>query len=146
MQRSFRQATVTITRKHVVTIFTQRLVYMHPTAVVTHKWFRHEGGCVAIGMEGYSRCPRSLAHRAEAYLKASGIADTAYFGPEPEFFVFDDVRWDATINSAYYEVDSHEGDWNTGSELEGGNPGHRPRVKGGYFPVPPVDSLNDVRA
>ena len=97
-------------------------------------------------MEGYSRCPRSLAGRAEAYLNASGIADTAYFGPEPEFFVFDDVRWDNSMKGAHYEIDSHEGDWNTGSPLEGGNPGHRPRVKGGYFPVPPVDSLNDVRA
>ena len=97
-------------------------------------------------MEGYSRCPRSLAGRAEAYLNASGIADTAYFGPEPEFFVFDDVRWDTSMKGAFYSIDAHEADWNTGSKLEGGNSGHRPRVKGGYFPVPPVDSLNDVRA
>lgn len=97
-------------------------------------------------MEGYSRCPRSLAKRAEAYLKASGIADTAFFGPEPEFFVFDDVRYNVDINGASYQIDSEEAAWNDKSEFEGGNSGHRPRVKGGYFPVPPVDSLHDLRA
>ncbi len=97
-------------------------------------------------MEGYSRCPRSLALRAEAYLKSSGIADTAYFGPEPEFFVFDDVRFGDSIKGAHYEIDSQEAAWNTGTEYDGGNPGHRTRVKGGYFPVPPVDSLHDLRA
>jgi glutamine synthetase len=97
-------------------------------------------------MEGYIRCPRSLAKRAEAYLQASGVADTAYFGPEPEFFVFDDVRFNVDMHGCSYHVDSEEGAWNTGAEYEGGNIGHRPRVKGGYFPVPPVDSLHDLRA
>ncbi len=97
-------------------------------------------------MEGYNRCPRSLAKRAEAYLKSSGIADTAFFGPEPEFFVFDDVRFDVDMHGCSYRVDSEEGAWNTDAEYEGGNIGHRPGVKGGYFPVPPVDSLHDLRS
>ena len=97
-------------------------------------------------MQGYDRCPRSLADRAEAYLKSTGIADAAYFGPENEFFVFDDVRWDDTMQGAYYSVDSSEGAWNTGRSYEDSNTGHRPTVKGGYFPVPPVDSLHDVRS
>jgi len=97
-------------------------------------------------MQGYDRCPRSLAGRAEAYLTSTGIADTAYFGPENEFFVFDDVRWDDNMQGAYYSVDSSEGAWNTGRSYEDGNTGHRPTVKGGYFPVPPVDSLHDVRS
>jgi glutamine synthetase len=97
-------------------------------------------------MEGYNRCPRSLAKRAEAYLKSSGIADSAFFGPEPEFFVFDDVRYETDMHGCSYHVDSEEGAWNTGAEYEGGNIGHRPGVKGGYFPVPPVDSLHDLRA
>ncbi len=96
-------------------------------------------------MEGYDRCPRSIAARAEAYLKSTGIADTAYFGPEPEFFVFDDVRFGNDISGAYFHIDSEEAAWNTGSEYEGGNMGHRTRVKGGYFPVPPVDSLHNLR-
>ena len=96
-------------------------------------------------MEGYERCPRSLAKRAEAYLKSTGIADTAFFGPEPEFFVFDDVRWGAEMSGAFYKIDSEEAAWNTGKAYEDGNFGHRPGVKGGYFPVPPVDSLQDVR-
>jgi glutamine synthetase len=97
-------------------------------------------------MQGYDRCPRSLADRAEAYLKSTGIADAAYFGPENEFFVFDDVRWGDNMQGAYYSVDSSEGAWNTGRSYEDGNTGHRPTVKGGYFPVPPVDSLHDVRS
>lgn len=97
-------------------------------------------------MEGYSRCPRSLAKRAEAFLKSSGVADEAYFGPEPEFFVFDSVSFSTDMNSTFYNIDSEEGAWNTGAEYEGGNHGHRPRVKGGYFPVPPVDGLHDLRA
>ncbi len=96
-------------------------------------------------MEGYNRCPRSLAKRAEAYLKSSGVADTAFFGPEPEFFVFDDVRFDVDMHGCSYRVDSEEGHWNTGAEYEGGNIGHRPGIKGGYFPVPPVDSLYGIR-
>jgi glutamine synthetase len=97
-------------------------------------------------MEAYSRCPRSLAKRAEAYIKASGLADEAYFGPEPEFFVFDDVRYHNDLNGCSYMIDSEEGAWNTGADFEGGNSGHRPGVKGGYFPVPPVDSLHDLRS
>jgi glutamine synthetase len=97
-------------------------------------------------MQGYDRCPRSLADRAEAYLKSTGIADDAFFGPENEFFVFDDVRWDASMQGAFYVIDSSEGAWNSGKEYESGNTGHRPGVKGGYFPVPPVDSLHDIRS
>ena len=96
-------------------------------------------------MEGYERDPRSLAIRAEKYLQSTGIADTAYFGPEPEFFIFDDVRWTTDMKGMSYSVDSDEAAWNSGKKMEGGNIGHRPGVKGGYFPVPPVDSHNDLR-
>ncbi|MFC3907600.1 type I glutamate--ammonia ligase [Legionella dresdenensis] len=97
-------------------------------------------------MLGYDRDPRSIAQRAEAYLKSTGIADTAYFGPEPEFFMFDDVRFEYGINGAFYKIDSDEAHWNSGKTFEGGNIGHRPGVKGGYFPVPPVDSSQDIRS
>ncbi len=97
-------------------------------------------------LQGYGRDPRSTAVRAEAYLKSTGIADAAYFGPENEFFVFDDVRWRTDMHRTSYEIRSNEGAWQSGDEFEGGNIGHRPRVKGGYFPVPPVDSLADVRS
>jgi glutamine synthetase len=97
-------------------------------------------------MQGYERDPRSLAKRAEAYLNSTGIADTAYFGPEPEFFVLDDVRWGTDMSGSFYKVDSEEADWNSERVYEDGNVGHRPGVKGGYFPVPPVDSLSDLRA
>ena len=97
-------------------------------------------------MQGYDRCPRSLASRAEAYMKSTGVADAAYFGPENEFFVFDDVRWDDSMQGAFYSVDSSEGAWNTSRSYEDSNTGHRPTVKGGYFPVPPVDSLHDIRS
>ncbi len=97
-------------------------------------------------MQGYDRCPRTLAQRAEAYLKSTGIADVAYFGPENEFFIFDDVRWDSTMQGAMYAIDSSEGAWNTSRSYEDSNTGHRPTVKGGYFPVPPVDSLHDIRS
>ncbi|MGD8484170.1 MAG: glutamate--ammonia ligase [Thioalkalispiraceae bacterium] len=96
--------------------------------------------------QGYERDPRSVAKRAEAYLQSTGIADTAYFGPEPEFFVFDDVRWKADMSGASYQIDSEEAEWNSEKVYEDGNIGHRPGLKGGYFPVPPVDSLNDLRA
>ena len=96
-------------------------------------------------MQGYERDPRSLAKRAEAYLKSTGIADTAYFGPENEFFIFDSVRWGNGINNASHYIDSEEGSWNTNKDYEEGNLGHRPGVKGGYFPVSPVDSLQDIR-
>ena len=97
-------------------------------------------------MQGYERDPRSVAKRAEEYLKASGIGDTAFFGPEPEFFVFDDVRWSNEMGGASFSIDSDEAAWNTNKNYEEGNTGHRPGVKGGYFPVPPVDSLQDARA
>jgi len=97
-------------------------------------------------MQGYDRDPRTIAKRAEAYLKSTGIADVAYFGPEAEFFVFDDVRWDVEMNGAFYEIDSTEASWNTGRLYDERNLGHRPGVKGGYFPVPPVDSLHDLRS
>jgi glutamine synthetase len=96
--------------------------------------------------QGYGRCPRSLAKRAEVYLKSSGIADAAYFGPEPEFFIFDDVRWGAQMSGAFYQIDSEESSWNSEKVFENGNIGHRPGIKGGYFPVPPVDSLQDIRS
>ena len=97
-------------------------------------------------MQGYERDPRSVAQRAEAYLKSTGIADTAFFGPEPEFFVLDDVRWGADMSGTFVKIDSEEADWNSEKVFEGGNMGHRPTVKGGYFPVPPVDSLHDMRS
>lgn len=97
-------------------------------------------------MQGYVRDPRSIAKRAEAYLQESGIGDTAYFGPENEFFVFDDVRYAVDMRGSFYEIDSGEAAWNTEKPYENGNMGHRPGVKGGYFPVPPVDSLHDLRA
>ncbi|MFV2058515.1 MAG: glutamate--ammonia ligase [Thiohalomonadales bacterium] len=96
--------------------------------------------------QGYERDPRSLAIRAEAYLKSTGIADTAYFGPEPEFFVLDDVRYGADMSGAFYHIDSEESSWNSGKRYDEGNTGHRPGPKGGYFPVPPVDSLQDMRS
>lgn len=97
-------------------------------------------------MQGYSRDPRSIARRAEEYLKSTGIADTAFFGPEPEFFIFDDVFWKNEMQEVGFTIRSEEGAWATHDEFEGKNTGHRPRVKGGYFPVRPVDSLHDVRA
>ena len=96
--------------------------------------------------EMYSRCPRSTAVRASNYLKETGIADTAFFGPEAEFFVFDDVKWNVSMNDTFYQIDSDEGPYNSGNSFDGGNIGHRPSVKGGYFPVPPVDSMTDMRA
>jgi glutamine synthetase len=94
----------------------------------------------------YSRDPRSIARAAEKYMKATGIADTAYFGPEAEFFIFDDVRINVQMNRVSYEIDSLEGPYNSGRQYEHGNMGHRPGTKGGYFPVAPVDSSNDLRA
>ncbi len=95
--------------------------------------------------EAYSRDPRNVAAKAEAYLAGSGIADTAYFGPEAEFYVFDDVRFETKQNAGYYYIDSIEGAWNTGRSEEGGNRGYKTRYKGGYFPVPPVDHFADLR-
>jgi glutamine synthetase len=96
--------------------------------------------------EPYNRDPRSVARRAEAYLAYTGIGDTAYFGPEAEFFIFDDVKFDVSVNKTFYQIDESEGPYNSGRDFEGGNTGHRPPAKGGYFPVPPIDSHGDLRA
>mgnify|MGYP002527478060 FL=1 len=96
--------------------------------------------------EAYSRDPRSVGHRAENYLKYTGIGDVVWFGPELEFFVFDDVRYEVSMNRTFYEIDSDEGPYVTGREFPEGNHGHRPAAKGGYFPVPPVDGMSDLRA
>ena len=95
--------------------------------------------------EPYSRDPRNVAAKAEAYLKASGIADTVYFGPEAEFYIFDDVRYDNQPQGSFFKIDSIEAAWNTGREEEGGNLGYKTPFKGGYFPVPPVDHFADLR-
>jgi glutamine synthetase len=97
-------------------------------------------------MKGYERDPRSIAKRGEAYLKSTGLGDTAYFGPEPEFFIFDAVEWSADMSGAHYKIHSEEGAWASGAAFQNGNKGHRPSIKGGYFPVPPVDSLQNIRS
>lgn len=97
-------------------------------------------------MQGYNRDPRSIAKRAEAYLNSTGIADTAFFGPENEYFVFDSVQWTDEMGGVSYRIESEEAAWNTGKDYDGNNMGHRPGVKGGYFPVPPIDSLQDLRS
>ncbi|MEY3020210.1 MAG: hypothetical protein RLZZ272_1194 [Actinomycetota bacterium] len=99
-----------------------------------------------ITREPYSRDPRHIARKAEAHLASTGIADTAYMGPEAEFFIFDSVRFDSKGHGTFYEVDSIEGAWNTGREEAGGNLGYKPRTKGGYFPVPPMDHFTDLRS
>jgi glutamine synthetase len=96
--------------------------------------------------KGYERDPRSLAKRALTYLKATGIADTAYFGPENEFFIFDGVQYETTMAGTSYSITSSEAAWSSNYSYDGKNTGHRPGVKGGYFPVPPVDALQDIRA
>jgi len=96
--------------------------------------------------KGYDRDPRSIAKRAEAYLKSTGLGDTAYFGPEPEFFIFDSVTWNVDMSGCSVKVNSEESPWASNEQIEGGNKGHRPPIKGGYFPVPPVDSLQDIRS
>ena len=97
-------------------------------------------------MQGYERDPRSVARRAIEHLRATGIGDQAYFGPEPEFFILDDVRWGSDMSGTFVKVDSEESEWNSEKVYADGNMGHRPGVKGGYFPVPPVDSLHDIRS
>jgi len=96
--------------------------------------------------KGYDRDPRTIAKRAEAYLKSTGLGDVAYFGPEPEFFIFDAVQWNVDMSGCFVKVTSEEAPWSSGADLEGGNKGHRAPIKGGYFPVPPVDSLQDIRS
>ncbi|NLW04509.1 MAG: glutamate--ammonia ligase [Pseudomonadaceae bacterium] len=98
-----------------------------------------------VTMQGYERDPRSIALRAEEYLKSTGIADIAYFGPEPEFFIFDDVKWQIAMSGSSYSIGSEEAAWSSNATIEGGNMGHRPSVKGGYMPVPPVDSSHEIR-
>lgn len=95
--------------------------------------------------EPYNRDPRTTAKKAEKFMASAGIGDRAYFGPEAEFFVFDDVRWNTNPENTGYAIDSEEGPWNTGAIMDGGNMGHRPGPKGGYFPVPPIDSGQDMR-
>ncbi|MER2491670.1 glutamate--ammonia ligase [Catenovulum sediminis] len=97
-------------------------------------------------MQGYDRDPRSIAKRSLEYLKSTGIGDDAFIGPEPEFFLFDDVKYSQTMGSGFYSVDSTEAAWNSGKSYDEGNMAHRPGVKGGYFPVPPVDSAHDIRS
>ena len=97
-------------------------------------------------MQGYSRDPRSVANRAEEYLRSTGIADDVLVGPEPEFFVFDDVRFHTDMSGSFYKIDDKEASWNSGTVYEEGNMGHRPGVKGGYFPTAPVDSSQDLRS
>ena len=95
--------------------------------------------------EPYSRDPRNIVRKAEAYLASTGIGDTAFFASEAEFYVFDDIRFDSTANSSYYHIDSVAGAWNSGRVEDGGNRGYKPRFKGGYFPVAPVDHFGDLR-
>ncbi|WP_163935368.1 glutamate--ammonia ligase [Paraferrimonas sp. SM1919] len=97
-------------------------------------------------MQGYDRDPRSVAKRAEEYMRSTGIADTVFFGPEPEFFLFDDVKYKTDMSGSMYKIDADEAHWNSDKSFEDGNTGHRPGVKGGYFPVAPVDSSQDLRS
>ncbi|MBK8133350.1 MAG: glutamate--ammonia ligase [Gammaproteobacteria bacterium] len=99
-----------------------------------------------LTMLGYNRDPRSIADRAQEYMRSTGIADSVLFGPEPEFFVFDEVKWGASMSGAFYKIASEEAAWASEHDFPTGNRGHRPGVKGGYFPVPPVDTLHDLRA
>jgi glutamine synthetase len=114
--------------------------YEEPTLVLTCDVIEPSDG------KGYDRDPRSIAKRAEAYLKSSGLGDAAYFGPEPEFFIFDGVRWGADMQGCFVKIDSEEAPWSSSKEIEGGNTGHRPGKKGGYFPVAPVDTFQDMRS
>jgi glutamine synthetase len=99
-----------------------------------------------VSREPYERCPRQIGRKAHEYLRSTGLAETAWFGPEPEFFIFEDVRSNVTHNEGYYFVDSQEGPYNSGTKYPDGNSGHRPPAKGGYFPVPPMDSLAEIRS
>ena len=98
-----------------------------------------------ITKQRYGKDPRYIIHKAEEYVKKGGFGDTCYVGPEAEYFVFDNIRYDSGVNFGFYEIDSVEGNWNTGTEEEPGNLGHKPRPKEGYFPTPPVDTMQDIR-
>lgn len=126
----------------VADLSTARLDPFRKDTTVNINFFIHD----PITGEQYSRDPRNVAKKAETYLAASGIADTAFFGPEAEFYVFDDVRFETKANAGYYHIDSEAGAWNTGAIEDGGNRGYKVRYKGGYFPVPPVDHFADLRA
>ena len=97
-------------------------------------------------MESYDRCPRGIAKKAEKFIQESGLADTAYFGPEPEFFIFDSVTWGADMSGCHYKINADDAVWSSDKEIDGGNTGHRPGIKGGYFPLPPMDSHQDLRS
>jgi glutamine synthetase len=114
--------------------------YEEPTLVLTCDVVEPSDG------KGYDRDPRSIGKRCEAYLKSTGLGDTAYFGPEPEFFIFDGVRWGSDMQGCFVKIDSEEAQWSSALEFEGGNTGHRPGKKGGYFPVAPVDTFQDMRS
>jgi glutamine synthetase len=127
------------------------LVIPDPETAVIDPFMQHKTLSLIVDIhdpitkDSYTRDPRNIAKKAEKYLKTTGLADTIYFGPEAEFFIFDDVRFDQSVNHGYYYLDSSEGRWNTGKE-EGPNLGYKPRYKEGYFPVPPTDSLQDIRS
>ncbi len=114
--------------------------YQHPTLTI-----RCDVVDPTTGL-GYERDPRSVARKAQNYLTSTGIADVCYFGPEPEFFIFDDVRFKTDMSGSFFSIDSNEAIWNSNSIIDSGNLGHRPSVKGGYFPLPPVDSSQNIRA
>ncbi|MFU8840850.1 MAG: type I glutamate--ammonia ligase [Nitriliruptoraceae bacterium] len=128
------------------------LLMPDPTTAVEDRFRQHKTLMMychildPITGEAYSRDPRNIVRKAEAYLASTGIADTSFMGPEAEFFILDSVRFDSGGNASFYEVDSIEGSWNTGREEEGGNKGYKPRTKGGYFPVPPMDHYTDLRS
>ncbi len=126
----------------VADLSTARLDAFRKDKTLNVNFFIHD----PITGEQYSRDPRNVAKKAEAYLASSGIADTAFFGPEAEFYVFDDVRFETKANAGYYHIDSEAGAWNTGAIEDGGNRGYKVRYKGGYFPAPPVDHFADLRA
>jgi glutamine synthetase len=125
---------------------------LDPSSAYMDPFFAEKTLCVHCNVhepdtnELYERDPRGTAAKAEAYLKSSGIGDQSFWGPEAEFFVFDDVRFSNTMNKVSFEVDAHDASWNTDAEFEMGNMGHRPGVKGGYFPVPPTDAAQDLRS
>jgi glutamine synthetase len=114
--------------------------YARPTLAITCDVLEPSTG------QAYERDPRSLAKRCEAYVKSAGIGDTVYFGPEPEFFIFDSVNWSVDMSGSAVKIHSTEASWSTGIDYPAGNLAHRPSVKGGYFPVPPVDSQQDIRS